>query len=112
MNRVYSFFIVPFILLSPGLDCESMFLLKQSSKGKSGDYSITLKLKEGQASEFNFELHDLNTGEFVAKKTANFIPGESKVVFENVKPSVYAIYFTSSDCAKKKSLKGKEIVLQ
>jgi hypothetical protein len=113
MNRVYLFFTLPLIfLLSAGVECQSEFEVKQNDKGKNGDYSITLKLKQGASANYELELQDLNTGKFVTKKTEYFGTGDSKVVFEGVKPSIYTVYFTSSDCPKKKSIKGTGIVLQ
>lgn len=113
MNKVYHFLVVPFLLLLFSFDCAVDFDCKPVSNASKKDYSLQMKLKSGSVSEdYTFELYDLNSGTSVAKKTVFFNPGDSKVVFENVKPSIYTVYFSSASCSKKKSLKGTGIVLQ
>ncbi|MFZ2905429.1 MAG: hypothetical protein WAZ98_04425 [Cyclobacteriaceae bacterium] len=113
MNKIYFSLLLPiYFLLGAGITCESEFVAEHSLKSKNGDYSIVLKLKKGNSARYEFELQDLNTGKFVAKKSESFIDGESKTVFDKVSPSTYTVYFTSSDCPKKKSIKGTGIVLE
>lgn len=112
MNRIYSFVLLPFLFTTLNIDCVSDFDCKPISNVSKTDYSLELKLKEGSSDDYVFELYDLNTGNLISKKTVFFQSGESKVVFEKVKPSAYTIYFSSSNCSKKKSVKGKGIVLQ
>jgi len=80
-------------------------------EGKSA-YSIEMKLEKGSGAEYTFELFDLTTGTLVARKSTFMSQGESKVVFENIKSSTYTVYYSSSECPKKKSVKGKGIVLE
>jgi len=112
MNRIYSFLLVPILLLSLGVDCQVDFDCRPIVKVAKTEYSLELKLREGPPEEFLFELYDLSTGNVVSKKKAFFGEGESKVIFENVKPSTYTVYFSSTSCSKKKSITGKGIVLQ
>jgi len=113
MNKVYHFLLVPFLFLFFSFDCAVDFNCKAVSKAGKKDYNLEMKLKAGSVSEnFTLELFDLNTGSFVDKRTMFFNPGDSKVVFENVKPSTYTVYFSSASCSKKKSIKGTGIVLQ
>jgi len=113
MNKVYHFLLVPFLFLLFSFDCAVDFNCKAVSKAGKKDYNLEMKLKSGSVSEdYTLELYDLASGTMVDKKTVFFSPGDSKVVFENVKPSIYTVYFSSSSCSKKKSIKGTGIVLQ
>ena len=113
MNKVYHFLLVPFLFLLLSFDCAVDFDCKAVSNAGKKDYSLQMKLKTGSVSEdYTLELYDLNSGVSVGKKTVFFNPGDSKVVFENVKPSIYTIYFSSTSCSKKKSIKGTGIVFQ
>src|SRR6187551_3045111 len=105
MNRVYSLIFFPILFTSLNIDCISDFECKSIHNVSKVDYSLELKLKEGSADDYVFELYDLNTGGLITKRKVFFESGESKVVFENVKPSTYTVYFSSSSCSKKKSLK-------
>lgn len=109
MNKVYSFLILPFLFLYTDFECQSDF---DYSLNKKDGNSIALKLKAGSSEEYSFELYDLNSGDLVAKKNVFFQSGESKVVFEKLNPATYTIYYYSSTCITKKSIKGKGIVLQ
>lgn len=113
MNNLYHFLLVPFLSLYLIFDCAVDFDCKPVSNAGKKDYNLQMRLKSGAASEdYSLELYDLNAGTSVAKKTVFFNAGDSKVVFENVKPSIYTVYFSSASCSKKKSLKGTGIVLQ
>jgi hypothetical protein len=113
MNRLYSVIILPFLLILPTPDCQVDFTCKAVSGMSKSDHSLELKLAEGSSEEYAFELYDLNTGKLVSKKSAFFSSGDSKVVFDKVKPSTYTVYFSSASCTKKRSVKGKEgIVVQ
>lgn len=113
MNRLYSVFILPFFWILPGPDCNADFTCQQVAGTAQSRSSLELKLTEGSSENYAFELYDLNTGKLVSKKSAFFSSGDSKVVFERVKPSTYTVYFSSASCTKKRSIKGKEgIVVQ
>ncbi len=111
MNKIYSILLLPLLSLSFTVDCNVHFDCKPIAKTNAG-YALELKLKQGVPEEFLFELYDLSTGNIINKKKVYMAEGESKVVFENVKPSIYTVYFSSASCTKKKSLQGKGIVLQ
>lgn len=113
MNRLYSVFILPFLWILSAPDCPVDFTCKQVAGVSKSDRSLELKLTEGASEEYAFELYDLNVGKLVSKKSVFFSSGDSKVVFDKVKPSTYTVYFSSASCPKKRSLKGKEgIVVQ
>src|SRR5689334_9664704 len=112
MNRIYSVLFLPLFFTTINVECLSDFGWKATSDASKKAYSIELKMKEGSPADYTFELYDLNTGALTGKKKVFFSRDESKVVFQNIKPSTYTVYFSSSDCSKKKSLKGTEIVLQ
>ncbi len=113
MNKVYHFLLVPFLFLLFSFDCAVDFSCKPVSNAGKKDYNLEMKLIGGSVAEdFTLELQDLASGTMVAKKTVFFNPGDSKVVFENVKPSTYTVYFSSPSCSKKKSIKGMGIVLE
>lgn len=111
MNKVYSFLLLPFLFLYAGFECQSDFDYSLDNKDLIGN-SITLKLKAGTSEEYNFELYNLNSGDLIAKKSVYFQSGDSKVVFEKLSPATYTVYYYSSNCVTKKSIKGKGIVLQ
>lgn len=112
MNRLYSVFILPLFLVLPTPDCIVDFNYK--IEGSESIRSLELKLTEGVSEEYNLELYDFNTGEVVSKKSVYFSSGDSKIVFEKVKPSTYTVYFSSASCPKKRSIKVKQggIVVQ
>jgi hypothetical protein len=112
MNKIYSALVLPFILMAFNFDCKLEFECKSVQNSSKTNYSLELKLKEGLSEDYTLELYDLNTGVLVTKKKVFFSSGESKMVFENLKPSTYTVYFSSASCSKKKSLKGTGIVLQ
>jgi hypothetical protein len=94
------------------IGCQTEFQYKSvHQKDKSG-YTIELTLKNGDAGDYALELHDLNTGNLVMKTETFFELGKEKIVFSKVPPSTYTIYFSSTACNKKSSIKGKAIVLQ
>jgi len=83
------------------------------NEGSKSGRSLELKLTDGASEEYSLELYDLNTGKVVSRRNVFFSSGDSKVVFEKVKPSTYTVYFSSASCPKKRSVKGKEgIVVQ
>jgi hypothetical protein len=94
-----------------GLDCPTEFSYKPIPTATSG-YSLELKLKEGESTDYTFELIDLQTGKSISKKKVFFSAGESRLVFESLKASTYSVYYSSSACPSKQSIKGKGIVLQ
>lgn len=110
MNKIYSLVAIPILWLLPNLNCEIQFESKSVSSSP-GEYALELEMKEGSSDEYTFELYDLVSGNLVSKKKAFFGVGENKVVFEKVKPSTYSVYYYSSTCSSKKSIKGKGIVL-
>lgn len=113
MNRLYSVFILPFLWIVSIPDCPVDFTCKPVSGASKSSHSLELKLTEGSSEQYAFELVDLNTGKMVSKKSMFFSSGDSKVVFDKVKPSTYTVYFSSASCTKKRSVKGKEgIVVQ
>lgn len=112
MNILYSVFILPFLWILPSPDCTTDFTCKAIKGTSKSDRSLELKLAEGSSEEYAFELHDLTTGKLVSKKSAFFSSGNSKVVFDKVKPSTYAIYYTSASCSQKKAVKGLGIVVE
>lgn len=111
MNRLYSVFILPILWILPAPECPTDFTCKQVSGVSKSDRSLELKLTEGTSEEYTFELYNLNTGKLVSKKSMFFSSGDSKVVFDKVKPSTYTVYFSSVSCPKKRSIKGKEGVV-
>lgn len=105
MNRLYSFFFIPFLWSIAIPECSVDFTYKQVSGVAKSDRSLELKLKEGASEEYTLELYDFNTGEVVSKKPVYFAPGDSKIVFDKIKPSTYTVYFSSASCPKKRSIK-------
>lgn len=114
MNRLYSVIILPFLWVLPAPECATDFTCKPVSGTSKSNRSLELKLTEGASEEYKLELYDFNTGEVVSKKSVYFSSGESKIVFEKVKPSAYTVYFSSASCPKKRSIKVKQggIVVQ
>lgn len=113
MNRLYSVIILPFLWIVSAPDCPADFTLTQVSEGSKSKRSLELKLTAGVSEEYALELYDFNTGEVVSKKSVYFSSGDSKIVFDKVKPSTYTVYFSSASCPKKRSIKIKEgIVVQ
>ena len=113
MNRLYSVFILPFLWIVSTPDCPVNFTYKQVSGSPKSNRSLELKLTEGASEEYALELYDFNTGEVVSKKSVYFASGDSKIVFDKVKPSTYTVYFSSASCPKKRSIKVKDgIVVQ
>lgn len=108
MNRLYSVFILPFLWIASSPDCPVDFTCKQVTGTLKSDRSLELKLTEGTSEEYTLELYDLNVGKSVSKKFVFFSSGDSKVVFDKVKPSTYTVYYSSASCPKKRALKGKE----
>lgn len=111
MNKVYSFLLLPILFLYADFDCQSDFIYDFDQTVIKGN-SITLKLKAGASEEYGFELYNLDSGDLIAKKSVFFQSGDSKVVFEKLSPATYTVYYYSSNCLTKKSIKGKGIVLQ
>jgi len=111
MNKIYSLVVVPLLLLIPDSVCQTQFECTSISS-PDGQYSLELKLKEGSSEEYTFELYNLMSGDLVSKKKTFFGTGDTKVIFERVKPSTYSVYYSSSNCSSKKSITGKGIVLQ
>jgi hypothetical protein len=111
MNRLYSVIILPFLWILPAPDCTTDFSCKLVSGTQKSLRSLELKLTEGSSEEYAFELYDLASGKLVTKKSMFFSSGDSKVVFDKVKPSTYTVYFSSASCPKKRSIKGKEGVV-
>lgn len=113
MNRLYSIFFIPLVWLFSAVDCPADFTCKQTTGTSKSERSLELKLTDGVSEEYSLELYDLNTGKVVSRRNVFFSSGDSKVVFEKVKPSTYTVYFSSASCPKKRSVKGKEgIVVQ
>jgi len=112
MNRLYSVFILPFLWILPGPDCTTDFTCTVAKGTSKSTHSLELKLTEGSSEEYAFELHDLMTGKLISKKSVFFSSGNSKVVFDKVKPSTYTIYYSSANCTKKKAVKGLGIVVE
>lgn len=113
MNRLYSVFFLLLLWLLPAAHCPTDFTCKQVAGNSKSDRSLELKLTEGISEEYTLELYDLNVGKLVSKKSMFFSSGDSKIVFDKVKPSTYTVYFSSASCPKKRSVKGKEgIVVQ
>ncbi len=110
MQTVFSALYIIGILLSPSTNCQTDFSI--SSKVVNNSYSVYLSLKEGSQENYAFQLHDLNSGDLVAKADVMIESKEPILVFRNVKPSSYAIYFTSVSCNKKKSIKGLGLLLE
>jgi hypothetical protein len=113
MNRLYSVFILPFLWIMSAPDCTVDFTCKAVAGTSKSSQSLELKLTQGTSEEYALELYDFNTGEVVRKKSVYFSSGDSKIVFDKVKPSTYTVYFSSASCPKKRSIKVKEgIVVQ
>lgn len=113
MNRLYSVLILPIFWIVSAPDCPVDFTWKTVSGTAKSNRSLELKLAEGASEEYALELYDFNTGNVVSKKSVYFSSGDSKIVFDKVKPSTYTIYFSSASCPKKRSIKVKEgIVVQ
>lgn len=114
MNSLYSVFLMSFFWILPGADCTTDFTWKQVAGNLKSQHSLELKLTEGVSEEYVLELYDFNTGKVVSKKSMFFSFGESKIVFEKVKPSTYTVYFSSASCPKKRSIKVQQegIVVQ
>lgn len=94
-------------------DCAADFTWKTVSGASKSNRALELKLTEGASEEYALELYDFNTGKVISKKSVYFSSGDSKIVFEKVKPSTYTVYFSSASCPKKRSIKVKEgIVVQ
>jgi hypothetical protein len=100
------------LTVQSSIDCNSTFEYKTSHAKGNSRHSIELTLKDGLSDEYLFELHDLNTGSLVKSVKVFFAANQSIVVFENIPASSYTIYFSSDRCVKKKSLKGRGIILQ
>lgn len=112
MNKIYLIFLFPFLGFIVDVDCNSNFSCRPLKSQGSIAYSLTLRLEEGSSNNYEFELYDLTTGDFVERKSEYFMSGVEKEVFSGVKPSTYVIYFTTSQCNQKKSISGKGIILQ
>lgn len=114
MNKLYSVFILPLLWIVSAPDCPADFTWKQVSGTPKSNRSLELKLTQGASEEYALELYDFNTGLVVSKKSVYFSSGDSKVVFEKVKPSTYTVYFSSASCPKKRSIKVQQegIVVQ
>ena len=112
MNKIYLILILPFFGFINGFDCATSFSCKPVKSHVSQGYSLALNLDSGNADNYEFELFDLTTGDFVEKTRMYFAPGVEKEVFRGVNPSTYTIYYSSSQCDQKKSISGKGIILQ
>jgi hypothetical protein len=112
MNKIYLIALFPFLGFIADLDCNSSFSCRPTKSQEVNDYSLVLSLEEGTADNYEFELYDLTTGDFVEKKSAYFRSGMNREVFRGVKPSTYVIYFSTTQCNQKKSISGKGIILQ
>lgn len=108
-----SIFPVIFIFSSfyfPSDNCESNFTITTNAANNS--YSINLALSNGRLEKYSFELYDVNTGELVIKTEADINTNDPILVFKNIKPSTYTIYFSSVSCSNRKSIKGLGLILE
>ena len=112
MNKIFLIALFPFLGFIVDVDCNSNFSCSSAKSQGSNFYSLVISLDEGIADNYEFELYDLTTGDFVEKKSAYFRSGMEMEVFRGVKPSTYVIYFSTSQCNQKKSISGKGIILQ
>lgn len=112
MNKIYLIFLFPFLGFIVDVECNSIFSYKPIKSQRSNAYSLALSLNEGIADNYEFELYDLTTGDFVEKRSLYFRSGMEKEVFSGIKPSTYVIYFSTSQCNQRKSIPGKGIILQ
>ncbi|HEY5692092.1 MAG TPA: hypothetical protein VIS49_11585 [Cyclobacteriaceae bacterium] len=112
MNKICLIALFPFFAFVANEDCSARFSCKPAkSQGQDG-YVLSLNLEQGNAGNYDFELYDLTTGNFIEKANIYFRPGAEMMVFSGVKPSTYTIYYSSSQCGQKKSISGKGIILQ
>jgi len=112
MNVIYSLVLFPLMGLFFDLDCDGTFTCKPIQSNSSNDYTLALVLNGGVADNYNLELYDLTTGDLVKKSSIYFSPGLEKVVFRQVLPSTYLVYYSTATCSQKKSISGKGIILQ
>lgn len=112
MNKICLIVLFPFLGFIVDVDCTSSFSCSPVKSQVSDDYSLALSLDEGIADNYEFELYDLTTGDFVEKRSLYFRSGMEKEVFTGVKPSTYVIYFSTTQCNQKRSISGKGIILQ
>lgn len=112
MNKIYLIALFPFFGFIADMACNSSFSCSPNKSLGSNSYSLAISLEDGAADNYEFELYDLTTGDFVEKERLYFSQGIEKVVFRAVKPSTYVIYYSSSQCHQKKSISGKGIILQ
>lgn len=114
MNTLYSVLILPFLWMVQPPECTVDFTYNVISGASKSSSSLELKLTKGASEQYQLELYDFNTGKVVSKKSVYFSSGDSKVVFEKVKPSAYTVHFSSASCPKKRSIKVKQegIVVQ
>lgn len=90
--------------------CQSDFNVSTSFVNNS--HSIYLTLNQGQLERYSFELYDINSGELVVKSEAEVNTKDPILVFKNIKPSTYTIYFSSVSCSNRKSIKGLGLILE
>jgi hypothetical protein len=90
--------------------CQSDFTVSTTSLNNS--HSIFLTLNRGQLERYSFELYDINSGELVFKSDAEINTNDPVLVFKNIKPSTYTIYFSSVSCPNRRSIKGLGLILE
>jgi hypothetical protein len=107
MKVIYScvFLVLGFTTCAFGQDKCKAKIDYTITEGPSNTYSIALQSAESLNNP-EIELFDLYQGKTIQKKQTGDGLRSKKIVFTNVKPSLYILYVKQNGCAKTQSVGG------